>query len=111
MVGARRKVSVLAGSILLAAALSPAVGQSFVNAPIACGQRSPYKTCTADFDGWTLRISQRYPEGQDVVAIYRRCTIDIIGIYCARGEWQSGGVNGPLGGYSLGLRDGLPFPK
>jgi hypothetical protein len=111
MVGVRRMASVPAGLILLASGLSPANGQSFVDAPIACSQRLPYKTCTADFDGWTLRISQRYPEGQDVVAVYKRCAVDTLGIHCASGEWRSGGVHGPLGRLSIGLRDGLPFPK
>jgi hypothetical protein len=110
MIGTREKVGVLAGFFLLVPGLVPVLAQSFVDAPISCGQRSPYKSCTAAFDGWTLTISHKHPEGKHSVATYRRCFIDVIGINCAVGEWRSEGGNGPLGGRSIGLRNGLPFP-
>ena len=110
MIGVRNKTAMLPVLALLAGGMSPAVGQSFNDAPISCGQRSHYKNCTAAFDGWTLTISHRHPEGKDSVAVYRRCAVDAIGIHCAVGEWRSEAGKGPLGGRSIGLRNGLPFP-
>jgi len=110
MVGGRNKAALLAGLALLAGGTSPAVAQGFSDAPISCGQRSHYKNCTAAFDGWTLTISHKHPDGKGSVAVYRRCFVDMIGINCAIGEWRLEASKGPLGARSLGLRNGLPFP-
>jgi hypothetical protein len=110
MVGASCKVTTPAGLFIVALGLSPAHAQSFVDAPISCGQNSMFTNCTAAFDGWTLRISHNRPDGKNSVAVYRRCFVDPVGIHCAVGEWQSASGNGPLGGRRIGLRNGMPFP-
>jgi hypothetical protein len=88
----------------------PAWAQTFTDAPISCGGSSQYKGCTATFDGQKLLVNYNHPTGKKSVTVYSKCEIDMIGIHCAEGFWQSEMGNGKIGPSSIGLRGGLPFP-
>jgi hypothetical protein len=102
---------VIAASALCAVSMIclPAASQTFQDAPIPCGTGTPYKSCTASFDGRHLRVHYRHPEGKDSVATYRKCHSGPSEIHCVEGEWSSDSGKGPIGARSIGLRDGLPF--
>jgi hypothetical protein len=102
-----RRLAILAMWSSLAAA--PAAAQSFADAPVSCGSLIQYKTCTAAFDGQTLRVTHAPPEGKPTLAIYRHCVATSAMIHCPVGRWESDGASTPLGARSLGLRNGLPF--
>ena len=93
--------------LLLAAA--PCFAQTFTDAPVSCGSMTHYKTCTAAFDGETLRVTHTPPEGKPSLAVYRHCVSTPSMIHCPAGRWETGGATGPLGARSIGLRDSLPF--
>jgi hypothetical protein len=97
--------------IILAAFTSPAAAQTFADAPIACGALTAFKTCTASFDGRTLKVTYVLDPAKPSIAVYRRCAVMDRHINCAEGEWASGALKGPLGGRTIALRDGIPFPQ
>jgi hypothetical protein len=108
---AMRRAAIAAIAAGAIGAASPAVAQSFADAPIACGALTAFKTCAASFDGWTLRIVYTLSPGRPSVATYRMCEAAAGHINCAGGEWRSGELTGPLGGRTIALRNGLPFPE
>jgi hypothetical protein len=100
-----------AALLLLCLTAQPLLAQTFANAPIACGSATAFKSCKASFDGRMLQITYVFPDERATVAIYRMCTVIEAHINCAAGEWRSGGSSGPLGGRTIALKDGVPFPQ
>lgn len=96
-----------AAAALLSA--TPCLAQTFADAPVSCGSMTHYKTCTAAFDGRTLRVTHTPPEGKPSLAVYRHCVATPSLIHCPEGRWETEGASGPLGARSLGLRDSRPF--
>ena len=96
-----------AAAVLLPA--SPCLAQTFTDAPVSCGSMTHYKTCTAAFDGQTLRVTHMPPDGKPSLAVYKHCVATNAMIHCPAGRWVSEGASGPLGARSLGLKDNLPF--
>jgi hypothetical protein len=93
--------------------VSPAAADTlpFSDQPIACGSGLAWTRCLASFDGWTLTIAYKAPDGRMSEAVYRSCTALSDMIRCGGGQWRSGTLTGDLPARVVGLRQGKPFPE
>jgi hypothetical protein len=98
-------------ALLFTSATAVAETASFADQPIACGSNLAWTQCRASFDGWTLTIAYKAPDGRVSEAIYRSCTALPDMIRCGGGEWRNGALRGQLPARVVGLWKGKPFPE